>query len=200
MSTVSEAIGKGQIRAEALKRRDAIPQEVRAIKSHEIKERLLSLELYKQSASTLLFCSFRTEVDTLPIIKTALNDGKKVVLPRVNRDLLNLELYQINSLDDLTPGYMNILEPLPDKCSQVVPDEMEFVVVPGVAFDLSGGRLGYGGGYYDKLLGSIMNRPFLIAIAFEEQIIEHVPVDEHDVRVDMIITDRRNIEIANNEP
>ncbi len=200
MSTVSEATGKEHIREEALKRRDAIPEEVRAIKSLEIKERLLSLEQYRQSTSILLFCSFRTEVDTIPIIKAALKDEKRVVLPRVNRGLLSLELYQINSLDDLTAGYMEILEPVPDKCSQVIPDEMEFVVLPGVAFDLSGGRIGYGGGCYDKLLGSLHNRPLLTAIAFEEQIMKQVPVEVHDVRVDMIITDRRIIEVAQNEP
>jgi 5-formyltetrahydrofolate cyclo-ligase len=161
-----------------------------------IQERLTGLREYKESKTVLLFASFNSEVDTSGIIDDALQRGKRVVLPKVDTEKKILALYSIKTRTELKPGFKGIPEPesLPER--EISPEEIDFILVPGVAFDEHGGRLGYGGGYYDKLLGSLNQKPHLVAIAFEEQIIERVPVSTHDIRIPKIVTDRRIIEIS----
>jgi 5-formyltetrahydrofolate cyclo-ligase len=186
---------KTDLRREITSRRDCIPGPVRAIKDEAICERFVSLPAYKKARSLLLFASFRSEVSTTPIIRHALNDGKRVCLPRVNRAERKLDLFYINGIEDLESGYMGIPEPVEAPERKVSPGEMDLIMMPGIAFDSEGGRLGYGGGYYDRLIGGMERRPPLVAVAYEEQILEKIPVEEHDIRVDVIITDRRLIEV-----
>ncbi|NOX21234.1 MAG: 5-formyltetrahydrofolate cyclo-ligase [Nitrospirae bacterium] len=193
--TVQSINAKAELRREILKRRDSIPEEVRAVKSKEIMERLIEYAPFRQAKTLLLFASFRSEIDTFPIIRHALQEGKRVLLPRVNRESQTLELYSISSLDDLVKGYMGIMEPDPERCSLSDAKGIDFILLPGAAFDLKGGRIGYGGGYYDRLLSSLERSTHLVAVAFEEQIVESVPCEEHDRRVHAIITDRRIIEV-----
>ncbi len=187
---------KKELRSEILKKRDLIPPEVREVKNRLIRERFLGLDEYRTADTVMLFASFRTEVDTFEIITTALGDGKRVVLPRVDRETKVLRLYLINNISDLEKGYMGISEPKPVADREVNAEDLDLIMLPGVAFDDRGGRLGYGGGYYDRLIGGIINRPPLIAVAYEEQIVEEVPTAEHDIKVDMIVTDRRVIKIT----
>ncbi len=175
-------------------KRDAIPLEERKVKDRMIQERLTGLAEYRRAGTVMLFASFRSEVDTGPIIRDALGRGKRVVLPRVDRTRGALRLYAVRSVDELVPGFMGIPEPDPQRCVEVPPGEPELVVMPGVAFDERGGRLGYGGGYYDRLLAGIRHRPVLVALAYEEQIVGEVPVSGHDVRVDKVVTDARVID------
>ncbi len=186
---------KSRLRAEVIRRRDAIPLEVRKAKDRMIQERLSGLAEYRNAGTVMLFASFRTEVDTMPIIADALMQGKRVVLPKVDSAKKELRLYNIRSVDELTPGYMGIPEPGVVEGREVTPEELELIVMPGVAFDERGGRLGYGGGYYDRLIAGLRRRPPLVAVAYEEQIIREVPVADHDIRVDRIVTDRRVIEV-----
>jgi 5-formyltetrahydrofolate cyclo-ligase len=182
---------KKSLREEALRRRDAIPLPVRRAKDAAIRERLYSLPEYRDAARVLLYASFRSEADTFSIIEDALSSGKRVMLPKVEGE--RLAVYEIKGIGDAAPGYMGI--PEPPASQEVGLDDVDMVIMPGAAFDIKGWRLGYGKGYYDRL-GATAPRvagpaAFFIALAYEEQMADGIPAEEHDVAVDVIITDKR---------
>ena len=183
---------KAALRKEILAKRDLIPSAVKKIKDKAVEERLFGLEAIKNSQTLFLFASFRSEVDTFGMIKRALGDRKRVVLPKVEGK--NLGLYVISNVDELVPGYMQIPEPsvLTDD-RKVTINEVDAIIVPGAAFDPSGNRIGYGGGFYDRLLAGLERPVPVIAPTYEEQVIDSVPADAHDRKVDIIVTDRREV-------
>lgn len=182
---------KDQLRAKALKRRDSIPAPVRRVKDSLIRQGLIELPEYKDAGAIVFYASFRSEADTLEIIKLALSAGKRVMLPKVEEDRLGI--FEIKDIGELTPGYMGI--PEPPETLKANSDDIDLIILPGVAFDERCNRIGYGKGYYDKLLGELTQskKPVFIAIAYEEQVVSEIPVETHDFGADMIITDRRTI-------
>lgn len=182
---------KKAIREEALRRRDSIPPAVRRAKDRAVAERLLPLEEYRGAKRVLLYASFRTEVATGEIVEEAIRSGREVVLPRVDAENGALTKHVIGGIHELSPGFMGIPEPSSDVRVKV--EEVDLVVVPGVAFDPLGRRVGYGGGYYDRLLPRIKGIKPVVALAYEEQLFESLPGEEHDVGMDIIVTDRRVI-------
>ena len=181
---------KKELRKKVLAARDKLLPRQHAAKSREIEERLFSLPEFKAARMVMFFASFRTEVDTGPMIRRALTFGKRVVLPKVTG--AELALHEISDFDnDVAPGAWGI--PEPDESRPVMLDEIDIIIVPGAAFDKRGNRLGYGAGFYDKLLSSF--RKTTVALAFELQIVPKVPADIHDVPIRKIVTDRRVIEI-----
>ena len=187
---------KARIRRVVLGVRDAIAPETRAAKNSLTKERLLALPRFLHARVIFFFASFRSEVSTGPLMEESLKRGKRVVVPRVDRDSKSLKLYEITALSELVPGYMGIPEPEVSEERRRDINDADLVIMPGAAFDTHGNRLGYGGGYYDRLLSGLVKNIPLIAIAYEEQIIESVPVGPHDIRVHVIVTDSRTIECA----
>jgi 5-formyltetrahydrofolate cyclo-ligase len=180
---------KKEIRKKVLAERDRMPPSQRSAKSREIEGRLFSLPEFKSARAILFFASFRSEVETVTMIRRALGDGKRVILPKVKGK--ELELFEIGNFDkEVSPGAWGILEPC--EIAPVKRDELDIIIVPGAAFDEQGNRLGYGAGFYDKLL-SEFKKP-TIAIAFEQQIIPKIPADPHDVAVRKIVTEKRVIE------
>jgi len=185
---------KKEIRKKALAARDNLPPGQRTAKSREIEERLFSLAEFKSARIVLFFASFRSEVETGSMIRRALTFGKRVVLPKVKG--AELALYEIANWDkDVSPGAWGIPEPYEDR--QIGLDEIGLIMVPGAAFDEQGNRLGYGAGFYDKLLSSFTKTT--VALAFEAQIVPRVPAELHDVPVKKIVTERRVIETNSNE-
>ena len=141
----------------------------------------------------MLFRSgFGTEVDTAAFVAQVLHDGKLLALPRINKASQTLQLHRINRLDELVSGVWGIREPH-GEAPTVSLAEIDFVLMPGVAFDRQGARLGYGAGYYDRLLASGQRRALRVAAAFDVQIVDSVPADAHDQRLDIIITENRII-------
>ncbi len=179
---------KKEIRKQVLAERDSLSQEQRTFKSREIEKRLLSLPEFKTSRTVLFFAAFKSEVETAPMIRQALISGKRVILPKVaGREL---SLFEIKDFDkDVSLGSWNIPEPRETMPAQVT--DVDLVVVPGAAFDEQGNRIGYGAGFYDKLLASF--RGSTVAIAYEVQIVHSVPIDSHDVPVQKIVTEKRVI-------
>ena len=106
-----------------------------------------------------------------------------------------LMLYEMKDMTALTEGYMGIPEPLAANERALSIDDIDLVIIPGAAFDPSGNRLGYGAGYYDILLAERKKKIPVIALAYEEQVVDSIPSEKHDVKVDVIITDQRVIEI-----
>lgn len=185
---------KSPLRKELLKKRDAIPPEVRRAKGRSICERLFSLDSVKNASVIFLFASFRTEVDTFAMIGYFLTSGKRVVLPKVDTDNRRLLLYEIKNTEELTPGYMEIPEPSVLSEDRLVDvNNVDVIILPGAGFDEKGNRIGYGGGYYDRLLGKLEKDVDLIAPAYEEQIVDNIPAEAHDKKVKQIVTDRRVI-------
>jgi 5-formyltetrahydrofolate cyclo-ligase len=135
--------------------------------------------------------SFGSELQTDEFLRHVQDQGKILLLPRVNRLRELLEVYWVQDpVKDLQVGTWGIREPRPDRCARVAPAVIDFVLVPGLAFDRRGGRLGYGGGFYDKLLAERVSPcAWLVAGAFENQMVEKVPVDEHDMPMDVVVTE-----------
>jgi 5-formyltetrahydrofolate cyclo-ligase len=184
------------LRRQVLARRDALPLEERAAASAAIAARIPTLPQFAAARTVLLTLAFRSEWNTRPLVATALDAAKTVVVPRVNTQTRMLELVSIDDPDrDVVPGHLGIPEPRAER-PHVSRDAIEFVLVPGVAFDLDGRRLGYGGGYYDRLLPLLPSRAARIAGALEVQIVERVPAAPHDVAVDAIVTESRTVTLA----
>jgi len=189
---LSDAAGlKAELRRVVLARRDALDAGTRRALSAVIVGRLVALDRFEQAATVLAYCSFGSELDTEAFLAAVLMMGKRLVLPRVDRATRVLALHVVRDPGaELRPGTWGIREPVPAACPPVEAHEVDFVLVPGVAFDASGGRVGYGGGYYDRLVAGLAPGPSLVAAAFEVQLVERVPMSPHDRRVDRIVTER----------
>lgn len=184
---------KKAIRNKILTIRDQIPLDIRYKKDLRIRENLFSLPEFISAKTVLLYASFRSEVETLVVIRESLSMGKKVLLPKVDAKESQLVLYEVKNMDELASGYMGIPEPhLPDDRRTFI-DEADLAIIPGAVFDLSGNRIGYGAGYYDVLLSKKTERMPVFALAYEEQLVNAVPAENHDIKVTAIVTDERVI-------
>lgn len=182
---------KPYLRKAALARRDAMDAGARAALSRTIIDGITSLGAYRRSGVVLAYVGFGSELQTDAFVSRVLDDKKALVLPRVNRYERRLDIHEVKDpARNLEAGTWGIREPKPARCPSVEPESIDFALVPGVAFDPRGERLGYGGGYYDRLLASCrLSRPLLVAGAFELQMVEKVPLEGHDVLVDLVVTE-----------
>lgn len=186
---------KKRLRKEVLSKRDSIIPLERGKKDALIKQKLFRLPEFKAAKAILFYANFRSEVDTINMMDESLKIGKTVFVPKVDKVRHRLRVYEIRDLRELTPGYMGIPEPyLPDNRLCNLKD-VDLVIVPGVCFDRSGNRLGYGAGYYDILLSHMKKKVPFIALSYEEQLVDTVPSEIHDIKVDMIVTDGQIIKV-----
>lgn len=189
---------KKDIREKYRKIRQEIPEDQRKAAEEKITENLLSLPEYEEARFIYCYVSIDDEADTRRIIAESLRRGKKVAAPRV-RGKQRMEFCLIKSLADLRPGFLSIQEPGPWCKKAAPPYEETLVILPGTAFDRRGGRIGYGGGYYDAYLEG-KDRCRKAALAFHAQISENVPADSHDVRADIIVTEEEIIRCTQDCP
>ncbi len=177
--------------------RAALSQGGRAQLSREITARLLRLDVYRKAHTVLGYMSFGAEFESNSWVRQVLADGKTLLLPKVNMDTRELELYRVTDVDaQLAPGAYGIREPLPQSCVAAKLEEADFILLPGVAFTRNGARLGYGGGFYDKLLARMTHSPALAAAAFALQIVEQIPQEATDVKIGWIITEQEIIDCS----
>jgi 5-formyltetrahydrofolate cyclo-ligase len=186
---------KKAIRTNVLAARDAMATDARAIASNRVCDGIIASTPYQSAATILAYMSFGTELNTENLINHALAHGKILVLPRVDKQTRQLQLYRVHHLDELIEGVWNIREPRMD-AEIVAPKDIDFILVPGVAFDSAGFRIGYGKGFYDKLLLAVNPVSTRLSAAFDCQIIDVVPNEAHDQRVDIIITPTQKILIS----
>lgn len=180
---------KAALRKEVIARRDAADGEMRKRAAQAIIRDLLALPAYRAAGTVAAYASFGSELGTSAFIAKTLADGKQLLLPRINRAQRALELrHVIDPAADLVTGVWGIREPA-EHCEIVPVAMIDFVLVPGVAFTQDGARLGYGGGFYDRLLASLDRRTARIAAAFQLQIVEQLPEGPQDQRVDMVVTE-----------
>jgi 5-formyltetrahydrofolate cyclo-ligase len=158
--------------------------------SLRVQERFLECERYRQASGVGLYCAFMNEVQTELVARQALADGKLLAYPRVTGT--NLEFVQVSGLGDMAPGAFGILEPIGERGVPLA--QLDLLVVPGVAFDLLGNRLGYGKGYYDRALANCCpTRPERVGFAYEFQLVDRLPASGHDVRLTQLVTEQRLI-------
>lgn len=187
----SSGSSKQALRRQVLGRRDAMGEAEHRESSRIILRKVTALAAYRGAGVVMAYAGFGSEVRTEPFLRSVLEDAKRLVLPRVNRERDALDLYEVGDLvRDLEAGVWGISEPKADPRSAVNLGVVDFALIPGVAFDARGGRLGHGAGYYDKLLGGAGGRPPLVAGAFEVQVVEELPIARHDVPVDLILTEK----------
>lgn len=181
---------KKQLRKEIIARRNSLAAVDREEKSALITRRVLALPFWEQARIIMCYVSFGSEVNTFPLITTALEQGKRVAVPLCQPEGRRLLAAEVSDFPgDLRPGTWGILEPRPETLRPLAPGFIDLVLVPGVAFDRAGNRLGYGGGYYDRFLATLRPGARAIALAFSEQIVADVYPQAHDRPVDMVITD-----------
>lgn len=163
-----------------------------SVRSRAITSRVLDLPEMAQATMIMLYMHFRSEVQTDGLLKEWLARGRTVCVPRVLPRESRLEAVRITDPEqDLAPGYCGILEPSPllPAAAVLPPSEIQVVIVPGSVFDPLGGRLGYGGGYYDRFLAGKSPQAIRIALAFALQMVAKVPTEPHDQPVDFVVTE-----------
>ncbi|MCF6289507.1 MAG: 5-formyltetrahydrofolate cyclo-ligase [Desulfobacterales bacterium] len=185
-------MGRPELRKRVLTIRDRLPVTERATKSGQIHNRLWQLPAFANAELLCIYVSFRSEVETMGLIRQSLAFGKTVTVPLTVIDPPQLIPYKIDDPDqDLVCGYCGIPEPDPGRTGPVDPGGIEAVLVPGAVFDPLGGRLGYGGGYYDRFLALKAPQAVRIGIAFAAQLVDRVPVLAHDQPLDYLVTEER---------
>ena len=185
---------KEQIRKQMIKMRDLLDQRQVREKSRRIQERLANLDIYRDANKMMVYLDFRKEVYTGDLVREALKAGRTVTVPVVKaKDKSMTPSRLLDPSGDLIPGLYGILEPRSDAFRPVKPDELDLVLVPGVAFDPAGNRLGYGGGYFDRFIPRLKKEAVTVALAYEFQIVPDLSfiTGPHDQPVHYIITEER---------
>lgn len=176
---------KNLIRKQMKQLRADMTRTERFEKSMQIFEKLITVPEFKRADRIYTYVSMDNEIDTIMLINYSLSIEKRVFVPRVSGK--DMEFYEISDISELSPGYMGIYEP---DINGKEPDYSRtgFMCMPGLAFDRSYNRIGYGGGFYDRYL-SVENKLYKAALAYEAQLLESIPAQDGDVRPDMIVTE-----------
>lgn len=180
---------KPTLRARIRAARDAILPDERERASEAAAARALALPEVAHARSVLAYAALPEEIDPAPLVASLRGLGARIALPRVCEPGV-MSLHWTGEDTALAPGAMGISEP-DETCEWARPEDLDLVIVPGVAFDASCARLGFGGGFYDAFLPILPAATPTIALAFEEQVVDAVPCGEHDARVDAVVTPSR---------
>ncbi|MDE7289258.1 MAG: 5-formyltetrahydrofolate cyclo-ligase [Oscillospiraceae bacterium] len=180
---------KNALREKYKQIRKEMPADIKKVRDEKILYKLTSLPVYKDCETVLTYVSTPIEVDTRMLITKALSDGKKVAVPKCIKGTRDMEFYLINSFDDLEEGSFSVLEPIPEKCVPLKQINKAICIVPALAYDRYGYRLGYGKGYYDRFLSSYKNI-FKIGFGYcccTETKLNH---GRYDIPVDFLVTEK----------
>lgn len=178
-------MNKRELRKEMIIVRNKVRQKSK--KDVAIFENLKNLDVFNDAESVFIYISTENEVNTIKIIKWCIKNNKRVFVPRIIKGKGAMEAIEIKHLLHLRKNNFGILEPVAG-VGVFNASGIDLVIMPGIAFDKNGGRIGYGGGYYDRFLQKDCDGE-IIALAYEDQVIEHIPMDNHDIRVQKLITE-----------
>lgn len=181
---------KSQLRKKILNIRNNMSQEEVINKSDLIMNKLINLDEFKKSKTVFIYMNFNNEVVTSNLIKKMLSNNKRVVIPYTDtKNTVIIPSEIINLEDDLVLNSFGYYEPSYEKIRIVEPEEFDLIVTPGVVFDEELNRVGFGKGYYDRILNKKRKDAKVVAVAYDFQVLNEVPTEEHDVKMNMIITE-----------
>lgn len=180
-------MNKSELRIRIREERKELTKEEKKEFDYAIFYKLINSKEYVNAQHIFIYVSLKDEVDTYKIIEDSILRKKHIYVPKVISEEKIMKAVQINSISELELGYYGVYEPV--NLEKAIGEKyIDLVIVPGMAFDYEGGRLGYGGGFYDKFLSRLNPKVPKIALAYEFQLISKVPTEKHDVKVDRIIT------------
>ena len=175
-------MNKQELRASIRARKRAMTEEEIVTRSEKLAQLFLNSEAYRNAKTIYGYLPYNQEVRTVPMLEQALRDGKRVAVPKCYGD--EMKFLFMEDLSKVEKGYANIPEPIAD--GPVADDETALVLMPGLAFDPQGHRIGYGGGFYDKFLAAEPGHPTL-ALCYEFQMLDHLETEEFDIPVDTVL-------------
>ena len=185
---------KEVIRKKMLELRKNMNEEDVKLKSSKIIDTLLKLPSVKNAKNVMVYMSFRNEVNTFELIETLKIQGKKIIAPLCDMKEIKIIPSEVNDIEkDFVKSKLGYLEPNKERLRAVDIDDIDVIVVPGVAFDKKGNRIGFGAGFYDRFLKNKSKKTVTVALAYDYQIIDTIPNDKFDVPLDYIITEKRII-------
>ena len=173
---------KKELRRAIRERKRAMTEEEIASRSARLGELFAQSEAYRNAATIYGYLPYNQEVRTVPMLEQAIRDGKKVAVPKVYGDIM--KFIYLEDLSQVEKGYAGIPEPIADE--PVAHDETALVLMPGLAFDPQGHRIGYGGGFYDKFLSREPNHP-TVALCYDFQVLPELETEEFDIPVDTVL-------------
>ncbi|EJQ55361.1 MULTISPECIES: 5-formyltetrahydrofolate cyclo-ligase [Bacillus] len=179
---------KVRLRKQIIEHMNSLSEERYTTLSEQIAFSLYAQKEWAEAKTVGITLSMENEVNTYAIIEKAWEEGKKVVVPKCNKETRTMSFRQISNFDQLEIVYMNLREPIPARTEEVNADDIDLQIVPGVAYTERGERIGYGGGYYDRYLLHYKGKTLSLAYSF--QIVEHIPVEPFDKNVEKIITEK----------
>ncbi|MBM7584673.1 5-formyltetrahydrofolate cyclo-ligase [Bacillus pakistanensis] len=184
-------MNKKQFREAQIKLMSSMSKQEYEQKSYEITRRLFASNQWKKSNVISLTISNFPEVHTWDIVKRGWEENKQIAVPKCISSDKTMDFRTITSFTQLEKVYFGLLEPIPSKTVSVTSDEMDLVIVPGLAFTRHGYRLGFGGGYYDRFLENY--RGSTVSLAFKEQVVESIPIESFDLPVQSILSEAEDI-------
>lgn len=179
---------KNMLRKEILSIRSDLNKEYVLHASEDIFENLISMDIFKAAKNIMVYVSFKNEVSTQLIMSHLLSRKKPLFVPYTNISNCSITPALISSLNDLSVGNYGILEPSINQVKQSYSEIIDLVITPGIAFDLSGNRIGFGKGYYDSFLSKLNKKIPAIALAYDFQIKNKIPFEPHDITMDYIVS------------
>lgn len=179
---------KLRLRKQIIEHMNSLSKERYTTLSEQIAFSLYVQKEWAEAKTIGITLSMENEVNTYPIIEKAWEEGKKVVVPKCNKETRTMSFRQISNFDQLETVYMNLREPIPALTEEVNADEIDLQIVPGVAYTERGERIGYGGGYYDRYLMHYKGKTLSLAYSF--QMVDHIPIEPFDKNVEKIITEK----------
>ncbi|MFN2341595.1 MAG: 5-formyltetrahydrofolate cyclo-ligase [Halanaerobium sp.] len=186
---------KEELRKKYLKERSQISQNKISSWSKKINNHFLKLPQLENIKKIMAYASMRKEIETFDLIEELLDQGYLLYLPFTRKNTIDLGTARINDLDsDLKDGVYGVQEPVAKIRNEAVPKDLDLIIVPGACFTKSGHRIGYGGGYYDSFLAKHANGALKVGFCYERFIVDSIPIEEHDVPVDIIITEKEIIQ------
>lgn len=185
---------KKSVLGEVMEKISMMTEEERAAKQKAVESNLLTFANFLEAELVLLYIQRSSELPTEKIIRTSLDVKKGIVLPAYSESRHSITLLRINNYDsDIIKTESDVMEPDPGVCKKIPLDQIDVALIPGLAFDEKGGRIGFGDGFYNRLISKLPETTRKIAIAFEEQIADHIQMESRKYNLDIIITDKRTI-------
>lgn len=192
------SLSKKEIRQQMIQKRKSLSTKDLTDRSLKIFQQLQGLESYKNATKLMTYVPFQEEIHTTLLIEDFLKKNLRVFIPVTKPKEKQIVISELLDLEkDLETGHFGVLEPKPYAFRPKDPKVVDLIIVPGLAFTKSGYRIGYGGGYYDRFLPTLEQKPATIALALDFQIIDSLPFDDFDIPVDMIVTESQIIECKN---